>query len=77
PELIWDRIGTMIAIHWPNPEIAAKYDQDLTVNQDIFAVMLAYLADSPEPLELLPDRTFSGFELLTRPPVKFRQGKVF
>lgn len=76
PELMWDRIGTMIAIHWPDPEIAAKYDQDLILNQDVFAVILAYLADSPEPLELLPDRTFSGFELLTRPPVKFRQGKM-
>lgn len=77
PELIWDRIGTMIAIHWPDPELAAKYDQNLTLNQDIFAVVLAYLADNPKPLELCPDRTFSGYGLLTRPAVKFRQGKVF
>ena len=77
PELMWDRIGTMIAIHWPDPELAAKYDQDLTLNQDLFAVILAYLADNPAPLELMPDRTFSGFGLLTRPAIKFREGEVF
>ncbi|MCB5272304.1 MAG: YidC/Oxa1 family membrane protein insertase [Candidatus Cloacimonetes bacterium] len=76
PELIWDRLGTMIAIHWPDPELAAKYDKNLTLNQDIFAVILAYLADNPKPLELCPDRTFSGYGLLTRPAVKFRQGKM-
>lgn len=76
-ELIWDRIGTMIAIHWPDKARAQKYDQNLKVNQDLFAVILAYLADDPQPLKLLPDRTFSGYGLLTRPPIRFREGKVF
>jgi len=75
-ELIWDRIGTMIAVHWPDPEKAAKYDQKLTLNQDLFAVIFAYMADDPTPLKLLPDRTFSGYGLLTRPAVRFKQGIV-
>lgn len=76
-ELIWDRIGTMVAIHWPDATRARKYDQNLTVNQDLFAVILAYLADDPKPLQLMPDRSFSGYGLLTRPPIHFREGKVF
>ena len=76
PELMWDRIGTMIAIHWPNPDKAAKYDTELAINQDLFAVIFAYLADDPAPLKLMPDRTFSGYELLTRPAVRFREGRV-
>ncbi|MDR2176192.1 MAG: hypothetical protein LBO82_09705, partial [Synergistaceae bacterium] len=35
------------------PERAAKYDKDLLVNQDIFPVVFAYLADSLEPLKLM------------------------
>jgi hypothetical protein len=51
--MIRDRFGTLIAIHWPDPERAAKYDKDLLVNQDIFPVVFAYLADSYEPLKLM------------------------
>lgn len=76
PELMWDRIGTMVAIHWPDSLRASKYDQNLTINQDLFAVILAYLADDPAPLELMPDRTFSGYGLLTRPAVRFKQGRM-
>jgi len=75
-DLIWDRIGTMLAIHWPNPVKAAKYDRDLQINQDIFAVVFSYLSDDSRPLELMPDRTFSGYGLLTRKPILFRLGKV-
>ena len=76
PELIWDRIGTMVAVRWPDPARAAKYDQNLTLNQDLFPVIFSYLADDPAPLELMPDRTFSGYELLTRPAVRFRSGRM-
>ncbi|MDD3098142.1 MAG: hypothetical protein PHU99_10530, partial [Candidatus Cloacimonetes bacterium] len=76
PELIWDRIGTMVAVKWPDPARAAKYDQNLTLNQDLFPVIFSYLADDPAPLELMPDRTFSGYELLTRPAVRFRSGRM-
>lgn len=76
PDLIWDRIGTLVAIHWPDSARAAKYDQNLQLNQDIFAIVLAYLADDPTPLKLLPDRTFTGYELLTRPAIRFKQGKL-
>jgi hypothetical protein len=51
--MIRDRFGTLVAIRWPDPERAAKYDRNLLVNQDIFPVVFAYLADSPEPLDLM------------------------
>lgn len=76
PDLIWDRIGTLVAIRWPDKARAEKYDQALTLNQDIFPVILSYLADDPAPLELMPDRTFSGYGLLTRPELRFREGRV-
>ncbi len=75
--MIWDRIGTLVAVRWPDALRAEKYDSDLTLNQDLFAVIFAYLADDPRPLELMPDRTFSGYGLLTRPAIRFRKGKVF
>jgi hypothetical protein len=51
--MIRDRFGTLIAIRWPDAERAAKYDSNLLMNHDIFPVVFAYLADSPEPLELM------------------------
>jgi hypothetical protein len=51
--MIRDRFGTLVAIRWPDPERAAKYDKDLLVNQDIFPVVFSYLTDSPEPLKLM------------------------
>ena len=50
---IRDVYGTLIAIRWPDKKRAEKYDTRLIVNQDIFPVIFAYLADSPEPLELM------------------------
>jgi YidC/Oxa1 family membrane protein insertase len=51
--MIRDRFGTLVAIRWPDAARAAKYDSDLVANQDIFPVVFAYLADSPEPLGLM------------------------
>jgi YidC/Oxa1 family membrane protein insertase len=51
--MIRDRFGTLVAIHWPDPERASKYDKNLLVNQDIFPVVFAYLVDSVKPLDLM------------------------
>jgi hypothetical protein len=51
--MIRDRFGTLVAIRWPDADRAAKYDSNLLINQDIFPVVFAYLADSPKPLELM------------------------
>jgi hypothetical protein len=51
--MIRDRFGTLVAIRWPDPERASKYDANLLVNQDIFPVVFAYLADSEKPLDLM------------------------
>ena len=69
-ELIWDRIGTMVAIRWPDRDRAEKYDRDLVLNQDIFPVVFSYLSENAEYLRLKPDRTFSGFQ------IKFREGRI-
>jgi hypothetical protein len=60
--LLRDRIGTLVAIHWPNKDKAAKYDKKLLLNQDIFPIIFSYLYDSPEPLslQLKPVATFFG-----------------
>ncbi len=77
PEMIWDRIGTMIAIRWPDSDKANLYDQDLQVNQDIFSVVFSYLANDSTALRLMPERTFSGFESLRRPRgIRFIQGEL-
>jgi hypothetical protein len=51
--MIRDRFGTLVAIRWPDPERASKYDANLLINQDIFPVVFAYLADSDTPLDLM------------------------
>jgi hypothetical protein len=51
--MIRDRFSTLVAIRWPNSERASKYDANLLVNQDIFPVVFAYLADSETPLGLM------------------------
>lgn len=77
PTMIWDRIGTMIAIRWPDQEIAQKYDQQLTLNQDIFAVVFSYMSETPKPTDLQPDRTFTGFRALSRPMgTVFKEGEI-
>jgi hypothetical protein len=51
--MIRDRFGTLVAIRWPDPERASKYDANMLVNQDIFPVVFAYLADSEKPLGMM------------------------
>jgi hypothetical protein len=60
--MIRDRCGTLVAIRWPDTGRAAKYDSNLLINQDIFPVVFAYLADSPEPLELMVKEKKAIFE---------------
>lgn len=66
-----DRIGTLLAIHWPNLAKAAKYDAAIKINQDLFPVILSYLHDSEYPLTLrlkpefeIGGRTFTPAGLL-------------
>jgi len=70
PDLIWDRIGTMIAIRWPDRQRASRFDRDLVLNQDIFPVVFSYLTNDSRYLSLKPDRTFRGFKII------FREGKL-
>jgi len=76
PELIWDRIGTMVAIRWPDADKAATYDSLLVTNQDIFPVVFAYLMDSAAPLALCPDDVFYGYKTPTRSALGFDKGVV-
>jgi len=76
PDLIWDRIGTMVAIRWPDTGKAAKYDSLLVTNQDIFPTVFAYLMDSDAPLALCPDDVFYGFKTPTRSAIGFDKGVV-
>ena len=59
--LMRDRIGTLVAIHWPNKYKAAKYDKKLLINQDIFPIVFSYLYDSPKPLSLQLEPVASHF----------------
>lgn len=47
-----DRWGAILAIRWPDPERASKYDRGLRVRQNIFPTLFAYLYDSEVPLSL-------------------------
>jgi len=76
PDLIWDRIGTMVAIRWPDTGKAAKYDSLLVTNQDIFPTVFAYLMDSDAPLALCPDDVFYGFKTPTRSAIGFDKGVI-
>ena len=75
-ELIWDRIGTMVAIRWPNAEKGTKYDSRIIKNQDIFPVIFSYLADSSEPLKLCAEDTFWGLATPFRTDIGFDKGKI-
>ena len=66
----WDRLGTLVAIRWPDKERAGKYDKDLVLNQDIFSVVFSYLSDNSMYLKFRPDRTCDAMGL------KFREGKI-
>lgn len=75
-DLIWDMIGTMVAIRWPDPVKAEKYDRHLKTNQDIFPVVFAYLMDDPMPLKFCPDDTFWGLDTPFRAKIGFDKGKI-
>jgi len=76
-DMIWDRLGTLVAIKWPEENRAKKYDKNLILNQDIFPVVFSYLSDTAYPLELMPERTVTGFRKLSRPNgIKFRRGEI-
>jgi len=55
-EMVYDRFGTLLAVKWPNPAKAKKYDSQLLTNQDFFPVLFAYLYDSSDPLKMLSDQ---------------------
>jgi membrane protein insertase Oxa1/YidC/SpoIIIJ len=76
PDLIWDRIGTMVAIRWPDREKAARYDSALVTNQDVFPIVFAYLMDDPFPLSLCPNDTFYGFKTPGRSALGFDKGNL-
>jgi len=76
PDLIWDRIGTMIAIRWPIPEKAEKYDSLIVTNQDIFPVLFAYLSNSEIPLSYCPEDLYQGLLNPFRFKIGFERGKI-
>jgi hypothetical protein len=69
-DMIWDRVGTMIAIKWPDKDKATLYDRDLILNQDIFPVVFSYLSENDKYLKIKPDRTFHGFN------ISFKEGVI-
>jgi YidC/Oxa1 family membrane protein insertase len=54
---IRDHFGAFMAVRWPDPERAAKYDSDFNVTQDLFPIVFAYLFDSDVPLKYKPKDT--------------------
>jgi membrane protein insertase Oxa1/YidC/SpoIIIJ len=76
PDLIWDKLGSMVAIRWPDAKKASLYDNDIKVNQDIFAVIFSYLSNDPQYLKLKPKRVFSGYKTLTRSKIHFKEGVI-
>ena len=75
-DLIWDRVGTLVAIKWPDINRASKYDNFLVTNQDIFPVIFAYLMDDPMPLKYCPDDVFWGLDTPFRTKIGFDKGKI-
>lgn len=75
-DLVWDRIGTMVAIKWPDLKRAEKYDSHIIVNQDVFPVVLSYLSDDKQYLTYCPDKTFTGFGKAIRKSIDFNKGKI-
>lgn len=76
PDLVWDRIGTMVAISWPDTAKAAKYDREIVTNQDILPVIFAYMADDPALLDYCPDNVFWGLQTTTRSALGFDKGEI-
>lgn len=75
-DLIWDRIGTMIAIYWPDTIKAEKYDDHIVTNQDIFPVIISYLTDDSQYLDYCPGDTFWGLATPFRTDIGFDKGKI-
>jgi hypothetical protein len=46
-----DEHGAFMAIHWPDKQKATKYDKEFYITQDVFAVELSSLFESPVPLK--------------------------
>lgn len=76
PDLVWDRIGTMVAIRWPDMKKAVKYDEKLVTNQDVFPIIFSYLADNPDYLKYCPDDVFWGLETPFRTKLGFDKGRI-
>jgi len=76
PDLIWDRIGTMVAIRWPDKAKASKYDERIVTNQDVFPVVFSYLADNPDYLKYCPDNVFWGLDTPFRTKLGFDKGQI-
>lgn len=76
PELMWDRLGTLLAVRWTDAERAAKYDGAIVTNQDVFPVVFAYLADDEGWLEYCPGKLFWGPEFGRRGEVGFDRGEM-
>jgi len=76
PDLVWDRIGTMVAIRWPDRSKAAQYTKEIVTNQDVFPVVLSYLADNPKYLKYRPGRVFWGLNTPLRTEIGFDKGKI-
>ncbi len=76
PELIWDRIGTMVAIRWPQLQRAEKYDREIITNHDIFPVLLAYLSDNELPLQYCPPDLYQGLRNPFHFEIEFERGQI-
>jgi len=76
PDLVWDRIGTMVAIRWPDMKKAVKYDEKLVTNQDVFPIIFSYLADNPDYLKYCPDDVFWGLRTPFRTEIGFDKGEI-
>lgn len=72
-EMVWDRVGTLLAIRWPDRERASKFDSDLVTVQEIFPVIFSHLSNNPKYLELKPSRLFRSWFF----DVKFKDGNMF
>ncbi|MCB5235044.1 MAG: YidC/Oxa1 family membrane protein insertase [Candidatus Cloacimonetes bacterium] len=76
PQLMWDRLGTLLALRWGDAERAAKYDGAIVTNQDVFPVLFAYLTDDEGWLEYCPGKLFWGSEFGRRGMIGFEKGEI-
>lgn len=76
PDLMWDRLGTLLAVRWADAERAAKYDGAIVTNQDVFPAVFAYLADDEGWLGHCPGKLFWGLEIVRRKEIGFERGEM-